>query len=50
MSVANDMKDAHDDDEDEDGLGDFIVDDLPQKPKRKSDVGGMARSRLIAGF
>jgi len=50
MSVANDMKDAHDDDDDEDGLGDFIVDDLPQKPKRKSDVGGMARSRLIAGF
>ena len=50
MSVANDMKDAHEDDEDEDGLGDFIVDDLPQKPKRKSDVGGMARSRLIAGF
>ncbi|KAI4656044.1 hypothetical protein J4E93_000760 [Alternaria ventricosa] len=49
-SVANDMKDAHDDDEDEDGLDDFIVDDLPQKPKRKSDVGGMARSRLIAGF
>ncbi|KAI4693520.1 uncharacterized protein J4E88_001893 [Alternaria novae-zelandiae] len=49
-SVANDMKDAHDDEEDEDGLGDFIVDDLPQKPKRKSDVGGMARSRLIAGF
>jgi len=50
MSVANDMEDAHDDEEDEDGLGDFIVDDLPQKPKRKSDVGGMARSRLIAGF
>ncbi|KAI4700639.1 hypothetical protein J4E81_003600 [Alternaria sp. BMP 2799] len=50
MSVANDMKDAHADDDDEDGLGDFIVDDLPQKPKRKSDVGGMARSRLIAGF
>ncbi|KAI4668850.1 uncharacterized protein J4E78_002678 [Alternaria triticimaculans] len=50
MSVANDTKDAHDDEEDEDGLGDFIVDDLPQKPKRKSDVGGMARSRLIAGF
>ncbi|KAI4664652.1 uncharacterized protein J4E79_002950 [Alternaria viburni] len=50
MSIPNDMKDAHDDDEDEDGLGDFIVDDLPKKPKRKSDVGGMARSRLIAGF
>jgi len=50
MSVANDMKDAHNDDEDEDGLDDFIVDDLPRKPRRKSDVGGMARSRLIAGF
>ncbi|KAH6858966.1 hypothetical protein BKA58DRAFT_449324 [Alternaria rosae] len=50
MSAADDMEDTHDVDEDEDGLGDFIVDDMPQKPKRKSDVGGMARSRLIAGL
>ncbi|KAI4943505.1 hypothetical protein J4E91_009415 [Alternaria rosae] len=50
MSAASDMEDTHDVDEDEDGLGDFIVDDMPQKPKRKSDVGGMARSRLIAGL